>query len=108
MDVARQLQFVKRMQSEAEKLYESLNISNNEGQVASHYLPTQKVSIVVDSHNYLISLTKNRISLLDETLRASSFSEWADVFAIWLVEKKRRLDRFRIPHSVEIAEVRYI
>jgi hypothetical protein len=108
IDVAHQLHYIEGIVSEADELYKSLDIPKDDGRdsikVATTFMPSGKVSLVVEMYNLLSTLMQDRISLLCETLKVSSFSEWADVFAVWLVEKKNKLNRFRIPHSVEIAE----
>ena len=107
--MAHQLHYIEGIVSEADELYKSLDIPKDDGRdsikVATTFMPSGKVSLVVEMYNLLSTLMQDRISLLCETLKVSSFSEWADVFAVWLVEKKNNLNRFRIPHSVEIAEV---
>ena len=109
IDVAHQLHYIEGIVSEADELYKSLDIPKDDDRdsikVATTFVPREKVSLVVEMYNLLSTLMQERILLLCETLKASSFSEWADVFAVWLVEKKNKLNRFRIPHSVEIAEV---
>ena len=69
-------------------------------------LPAEKLLDLRQGFDALSERAKNRIALLEETLRATSFSEWADIFSIWLAEKKNTLSRYTKPSSVDMAQVR--
>lgn len=69
-------------------------------------LPAEKLLDLRQGYDALSERAKNRIALLEETLRATSFSEWADIFSIWLAEKRNTLSRYTKPSSVDMAQVR--
>lgn len=69
-------------------------------------LPAEKLHDLQQVFKALNERAQDRLALLEETLRATSFSEWADIFSIWLAEKKNILSRYTKPSSVDVAEVR--
>ena len=81
------------------------NMANNAVE-SKTLLPAEKLLDVRQSFDTLSKRAQDRIVLLEETLRATSFSEWADIFSIWLAEKKNALSRYTMPSSVDMAQVR--
>ena len=69
-------------------------------------LPAEKLHNVQQVFEALNERAQGRLALLEETLRATAFSEWADIFSIWLAEKNNALSRYTKPSSVDMAEVR--
>ena len=69
-------------------------------------LPADKLHNLQHVFEALNERAQGRLALLEETLRATAFSEWADIFSIWLAEKNNALSRYTKPSSVDKAEVR--
>ena len=69
-------------------------------------LPAETLNEVQQGFDVLLKRAQERIMLLEEMFRATSFSEWADIFSVWLVEKKGTLSRYTMPNSVAMAQVR--